>query len=182
MSLSETMPATNTCHAPGLPLGSPTRGLHARQHSPRTLLRHRQPAFNACDMSCKGWIADTLHQLHRSTSPRAALFSTGKPAELCKICRTPLSRPDARRICSKLPGLYNKPLRRSIPCRSLAAELQTSTGDGGCGPPGGHSGDGSGGGGSNDPHNNTFTLSEAPVPEAVSAQALEDIILFDVQG
>ena len=176
------MPAINSSLAPGLLLGSPTRSLNGRL-SPRTLLKHRQTAPNASDVSCKAWIADTLHQLHRSTVPRAALFSSGKRAEYCKICRTPLSTAPPNKGHSARATSSCRPLRRSIPCRSIAAELQTSAAGGGAGPPGGHSGNGgSGGGGSNDPQNNTFTSSEAPLPESFSAQGLHDIILFDVQG
>ena len=175
------MPAINTSLASSLPLGSPTRSLNARL-SPRTLLRHRQTASNASDASCKAWIADTLHQLHRSTVPRAALFSSGKQAEFCKICRTPLSTSPPNKGHSARATSTCRPLRRSIPCRSIAAELQTSAAGGGSGPPGGHSGNGGDGGGSNDPQNNTFASSEAPVPESFSAQGLQDIILFDVQG
>lgn len=177
------MPTINTSLAPSLPLGSPTRGLHARQQSPRTLLRHRQPGFNAYDTPCKAWIADTLHQLHKSTVPRAALFSTGRQSELCKICRTPLSGASPQRACSGSPNSQSRPLRRNTLCYSVAAELQTSTAGGDSGPPGGRSGDGGGGGGgSNDPHNNAVTASQTPLRETMSAQGLEDIILFDVQG
>lgn len=67
-------------------------------------------------------------------------------------------------------------------CRSVVAELQTSTAGGGSEPPGHGGSGGHGGDGSRGPSGKGASHSEAPLPEAFVTQGLEDIILFDVQG
>lgn len=175
------MPVINAPLVPTLPVGSPPRSLSARQQSPRTLLRHRQSAATSHDTQCKAWIVDTLHQLHRHTVPRAALFSSGRQPELCKICSTPLSGTPAQRGSNTPLSSAHRPLRGKIQCRSVAAELQSEASGGGPRPPGGSDGNGGGGdGGSHESHHHI--AKESPLPERHSAQHLEDIILFDVQG
>lgn len=164
---------------PSCTFGSPQRKLNTRQQAAKGSWRHQ----HTYTVSSEGhtWITKTLHQLHSSTSTRAALTSPCRQLTLCSTCRTPLASTHVT-ACGPPLSFLHKRIRPGSSCYSLAPARQTSIGGGNDNPPSGNNGGGGGGDGSNNPFGHDHQHHESPVTGEPRVQGLEDILLLDVQG